>query len=149
VTSIIVAACPHTRILHAYGPTETTTVATAMAVPDAGRMPARVPIGRPMDNTAGYVVDECLRPVPTGVTGELYLAGWSSAMLALYRSGRQAEALRAFGRLTRVLDSELGVAPSRPLRVLHRMVLAADPALDAAVAVPGVLDLGAAGYSAG
>jgi DNA-binding SARP family transcriptional activator len=74
---------------------------------------------------------------------------WALLMLALYRSGRQAEALRAFGRLTRVLDSELGVAPSRPLRVLHRMVLAADPALDAAVAVPGVLDLGAAGYSAG
>jgi DNA-binding SARP family transcriptional activator len=62
-------------------------------------------------------------------------------MMALYRSGRQAEALRAFGRLSRVLDNELGVAPSRPLRALHRMVLAADPALDAAVTVPDVLDL--------
>ncbi|MEK8103939.1 BTAD domain-containing putative transcriptional regulator [Micromonospora sp. M12] len=50
-------------------------------------------------------------------------------MLALYRSGRQAEALDAFHRLAAILSDELGVDPGPAVRELRDGVLRADPAL--------------------
>ena len=52
-------------------------------------------------------------------------------MLALYRSGRQADALAAYDEGRRVFAEELGIAPGAPLRQLHERLLAQDPALDA------------------
>ena len=57
-------------------------------------------------------------------------------MLALYRSGRQAEALRAYTDARHHLVSELGIEPGPALRELERAVLAQDPSLGAPVAVP-------------
>ena len=51
-------------------------------------------------------------------------------MLALYRCGRQAEALAAYRRARDLLAGELGIDPGEPLRRLHASVLAHDPALD-------------------
>ncbi len=51
-------------------------------------------------------------------------------MLALYRSGRQAEALRVFQETRRVLAEDLGLEPPGELCRLERAILAADPALD-------------------
>lgn len=51
-------------------------------------------------------------------------------MLALYRSGRQSDALAAYRQLRSLLDEELGIEPSPPLQKLHRAVLRQDPALD-------------------
>jgi YVTN family beta-propeller protein len=51
-------------------------------------------------------------------------------MLALYRCGRQAEALAAYRRARDLLADELGIDPGEPLRHLHGSVLAHDPALD-------------------
>ena len=51
-------------------------------------------------------------------------------MLALYRCGRQAEALAAYRRARDLLADELGIDPGEPLRRLHASVLAHDPALD-------------------
>ncbi|HEX4753605.1 MAG TPA: BTAD domain-containing putative transcriptional regulator, partial [Solirubrobacterales bacterium] len=48
---------------------------------------------------------------------------WGKLMLALYRSGRQAEALRAFGRVRQLLGDELGIEPSAPLRALEEDIL--------------------------
>ena len=50
--------------------------------------------------------------------------------VALYRSGRQAEALRALADAGRTLREELGIEPSRPLQELESAILAQDPRLD-------------------
>jgi acyl carrier protein len=57
-----------------YGPTEATVAVTLMRCtpPSGGRVP---PIGRPMPGHRAYLLAEDLRPVPAGVTGELYLSG--------------------------------------------------------------------------
>jgi hypothetical protein len=51
-------------------------------------------------------------------------------MLALYRSGRQAEALEVYRRLRERLDDELGIEPDPELRSLDRRILSQDPSLD-------------------
>jgi len=48
-------------------------------------------------------------------------------MLALYREGRQADALAAFRNARRMLIDEIGVEPGAELRQLHERILAADP----------------------
>ncbi len=66
-------------------------------------------------------------------------------MLALYRSGRQADALQRY-QLTRLwLADEFGADPSRPLQELHRRILTNDPALlNAAAPAGATIDLPAA-----
>jgi len=51
-------------------------------------------------------------------------------MTALYRSRRQAEALRAYGQLRDHLGSELGIEPSAGLRDLEEQILTGDPRLE-------------------
>jgi Bacterial transcriptional activator domain len=50
-------------------------------------------------------------------------------MLALYRDGRQAEALAAYQHARNVLIDELGTEPGPDLQQLHQQVLTADPAV--------------------
>ena len=55
-------------------------------------------------------------------------------MLALYRSGRQAEALDAYHAARRALNDELGIEPGRELQRLQQAILGQDPELDLATA---------------
>jgi predicted ATPase len=59
---------------------------------------------------------------------------WGLLMLALYRCGRQAEALAAYRQAREMLVGELGIEPGGELRGLERRVLEQDPSLDAPLA---------------
>ncbi|GGF13663.1 hypothetical protein GCM10007298_07010 [Williamsia phyllosphaerae] len=61
------------QVSNMYGPTEVTVWATSAQIDAAAA--ARPPIGSPWHTVVGHVLDADLRPVPAGVTGELYLAG--------------------------------------------------------------------------
>ncbi len=65
---------PDVQVINAYGPTESTVNITDHHV-NEDTPDGPVPIGRPFANTQVYVLDAALRPVPPGITGELYLAG--------------------------------------------------------------------------
>ncbi|HWX43329.1 MAG TPA: amino acid adenylation domain-containing protein, partial [Blastocatellia bacterium] len=62
------------RLLHVYGPTETTTFSTWSPVEDVYGNGV-VPIGKPISNTTAYVLTADLNLVPIGTTGELYIGG--------------------------------------------------------------------------
>ncbi|WP_082959289.1 BTAD domain-containing putative transcriptional regulator, partial [Mycobacterium mantenii] len=59
---------------------------------------------------------------------------WGQLMLALYRAGRQGEALGAYQRARSLLADELGVDPGPKLRRLEAAIVAQDASLDIAVA---------------
>jgi amino acid adenylation domain-containing protein len=63
-------------LVNNYGPTECTVVATSGVVPPRQSTEGDPPtIGRPIANTQIYLLDEQMRQVPIGATGEVYIAG--------------------------------------------------------------------------
>ncbi|MFE5791318.1 amino acid adenylation domain-containing protein [Streptomyces sp. NPDC056503] len=82
---------PHITLHNHYGPSETHVI-TGLPLPaERDDWPAVAPIGRPIWNCRTYVLDASLRPVPVGVTGELYLAGAGVARGYLGRPGLTAQ----------------------------------------------------------
>jgi predicted ATPase/DNA-binding SARP family transcriptional activator len=65
---------------------------------------------------------------------------WGQRMLALYRCGRQAEALRAYADLRSTLGEQLGIDPSPAVQRLESAILRQDPALDFGALVARVAD---------
>ncbi|MDX3522010.1 non-ribosomal peptide synthetase [Streptomyces scabiei] len=73
-----------------YGPTEAAIDVTAWTCPPDDDSPV-VPIGHPVWNTGAYVLDAHLKPVATGVTGELYISGAQLARGYVNRPALTAE----------------------------------------------------------
>ena len=74
----IVAAGGSCDVLNHYGPTETTVGSLTLRLKDydwKNSIAQTIPIGRPIANTRVYILDAQGEPVPTGVAGELYIAG--------------------------------------------------------------------------
>jgi fengycin family lipopeptide synthetase D len=63
------------KILHVYGPTETTVYATYYQINQIKNNQITIPIGSPISNTVIYIMDLNLKPVPIGISGEIYIGG--------------------------------------------------------------------------
>ena len=66
---------PPQRLLHVYGPTESTTFASWHLIETVPEGATTIPIGRPISNTTIYLLDRDRNPVPVGVHGEIYIGG--------------------------------------------------------------------------
>src|SRR5262249_55028148 len=83
---------PQVPLMNAYGPAECAddvAMATITAPPDDTC--AHAPIGKPIANLRGYVVDGWLEPVPIGAAGELCIAGAGVGRGYLHDPARTAE----------------------------------------------------------
>ncbi|MFF3772979.1 amino acid adenylation domain-containing protein [Streptomyces sp. NPDC002232] len=89
----LVALCgPATRVVNSYGLTEATIDSACFEGPTGHLEPGRmVPIGRPLPNSALYVLDRHGEPVPPGVAGELWIGGAGVATGYLGDPERTAE----------------------------------------------------------
>ncbi|HEX5886576.1 MAG TPA: amino acid adenylation domain-containing protein, partial [Pyrinomonadaceae bacterium] len=81
----------HLKLINAYGPTETTIVATIKDLSGLSSSEREIPIGRPVPNMRAYILDNHSNPVPVGVVGELFLAGAGLARGYLGRPEQTAD----------------------------------------------------------
>ncbi|MCP1426503.1 bacitracin synthase 3 [Paenibacillus xylanexedens] len=63
------------RLIHVYGPTESTVFATAYPISSIDAVVTNLPIGKPIANTSVWVLDRYQNPVPAGIPGELCISG--------------------------------------------------------------------------
>ncbi|NRR34220.1 amino acid adenylation domain-containing protein [Oxalobacteraceae bacterium] len=82
---------PGMQVLNHYGPTETTVGILTQPAQSAAYSAFTLPVGRPLSNSAAWVLDDRLEPVAAGVTGELYLGGPGVARGYQARAGQSAE----------------------------------------------------------
>ncbi|PSM49202.1 non-ribosomal peptide synthetase [Chroococcidiopsis sp. CCALA 051] len=102
------------HLLHVYGPTENTTFTSWYEVRDVAEAATSIPIGRPVANTQVYLLDTHLKPVPIGVTGEIYIGGDGLARGYLNRPQLTAERFICQG------SRESGGRELRKLRELRK-----------------------------
>jgi amino acid adenylation domain-containing protein len=79
------------RLLHMYGPTETTAWCSWMPLEHVAADALTVPVGRGTSNARIYILDAALQPTPLGVPGEAYVGGGGIVRGYLDRPGLTAE----------------------------------------------------------
>ncbi|RON54428.1 non-ribosomal peptide synthetase [Pseudomonas frederiksbergensis] len=79
------------RLFNVYGPTETTIWSSALRVDEQHTQGSQISIGRPIANTQFYLLDPHGKPVPTGVSGEIYIGGTGVARGYMNRDDLTAE----------------------------------------------------------
>jgi amino acid adenylation domain-containing protein/non-ribosomal peptide synthase protein (TIGR01720 family) len=79
------------RLLHMYGPTETTAWCSYAVLEEVADDVLTVSVGRPTGNQKIYILDGVLQPVPVGVPGEAYVGGGGVVRGYLERPGLTAE----------------------------------------------------------
>ncbi|KAB8229042.1 hypothetical protein ETB97_008731 [Aspergillus alliaceus] len=120
VMQVVLENGPPKKLVHAYGPTECTIITTYHLTTLEEVRRGQTPIGKPLDNTTVYILDENLQPVKNGDVGELYIGGDAVArgylgrpeanaksfleVSHLSKSGSPVRIYRS-GDLARVLDS--------------------------------------------
>ena len=72
---VVLRQGPPQKLIHIYGPTESTTFACWYVVQNVPEGVINLPIGRPISNTQIYILDSQLQPVSIGTPGELYIGG--------------------------------------------------------------------------
>lgn len=72
---LVFDAAPPEHLLNVYGPTECTTFSLAHPIRMADLTAGSIPIGRPINRTVAFILDDCLRPVVPGEVGHLYIGG--------------------------------------------------------------------------
>jgi amino acid adenylation domain-containing protein/non-ribosomal peptide synthase protein (TIGR01720 family) len=87
----IKSLAPACEILNHYGPTEATVGATTNPIDGNDGLSEFVPLGRPLANTQVFILDERMRPVPVGTTGEIYVGGEGVARGYINRVASTAE----------------------------------------------------------
>ena len=78
-------------LIHVYGLTETTITSTVYDVPESDQPVDDLPLGQALTYTQIYLLDPYLRPVPPGITGEIYIGGECLARGYLHRPALTAE----------------------------------------------------------
>lgn len=78
-------------LIHVYGLTEATITSTVYDVPRSDQTVSNLPLGQALKHTQLYLLDPYLRPVPPGITGEIYLGGECLARSYLNRPALTAE----------------------------------------------------------
>lgn len=74
----LLLACPNLQVTNCYGPTECTTFTNTYDIKEINNL--KIPIGKTISNTKGYVIDKNMRLLPLGCEGEYVLAGESVAL---------------------------------------------------------------------
>ncbi|RSM91587.1 amino acid adenylation protein [Kibdelosporangium aridum] len=88
----VLAAGPPRRLVNGYGPTETATHASYFDCTESSLAGLdRVPVGFPVQDTTLFILDEDMRPLPPGQTGELCVGGPGVALGYLKRPDLTAE----------------------------------------------------------
>ncbi|MFJ8888254.1 AMP-binding protein [Streptomyces sp. NPDC102402] len=113
--------CPGLTVVNGHGSAETAVFAASHRLAPGGPADRAGAAGRPLDNTALYVLGPGLAPVPVGVPGELYVAGAGVARGYAGRSARTAE---------RFVPCPFGPAGAVMYRTGDRVRWSADGSLD-------------------
>ncbi|OGM45411.1 putative NRPS-like enzyme [Aspergillus bombycis] len=101
VMQVVLENGPPKKLVHAYGPTECTIITTYHLTTLEEVRRGQTPIGKPLDGTTVYILDDGLQPVKDGSVGELYIGGDAVARGYLGRPEANAKSFLEVSHLSK------------------------------------------------